>query len=180
MADRRERLLAAQPVSAVVWRHREQLAANDYNPNRVAPPELDLLEISILADGWTQPIVIRPAGESRFEIIDGFHRWMVSAHPEVYALTEGLVPTVILEPSPSDQRMSTVRHNRARGTHHVVRMADIVIELADAGMDPEKIRAGLGMDEEELARFLQRGRMLDRGSAAEFSQSWKPKPKEWT
>lgn len=167
-----------QPVSAVVWVRRDQLAANDYNPNRVAPPELALLKVSILADGWTQPIVVRPVGPESFEIVDGYHRWLSAADPEIAALTDGLVPIVVTRPSSTDQRMSTVRHNRARGTHHVAKMADIVIELDAAGVDHDTMRVGLGMDAEELGRFLQRGRMIERGRADDFGAAWRPAPRE--
>ena len=101
--------LSKQPVSSVEWIRRDLLDANDYNPNRVAPPELRLLERSILADGWTQPLVVRFAEEGRFEIVDGFHRWTVSGYPNVAKLTAGLVPCVLVRSDPVDQRMSTIR-----------------------------------------------------------------------
>jgi ParB-like chromosome segregation protein Spo0J len=168
----------AQPVSAVQWVDPARLDANDYNPNRVAPPELDLLKVSILADGWTQPVVVRETG-NRFEIVDGFHRWtLASTDADVAGLTGGLVPVVVINPSATDQRMSTVRHNRARGTHHVMRMADIVIALHDAGVADDTIRVGLGMDDEELHRFLQRGRMIERGRADDFNPAWRPAPRD--
>lgn len=173
---------ADQPVDRVQWLPREQLAGNDYNPNRVAPPEMKLLRTSILEDGWTQPIVARPvlddAGDEiadRYEIVDGFHRWTVSGDAAVFALTDGLVPVVVIHPDPAQQRMATIRHNRARGTHHVLKMADIVRDLADAGLDVDEIRARLSMDKEEVTRLLERGRMVDRGSSTDgFTEAWRP------
>jgi ParB-like chromosome segregation protein Spo0J len=170
-------LCEAQPVAHVRWVPRELLDANDYNPNRVAPPELALLETSLIEDGWTQPLVVRPEGD-RFEIVDGFHRWTVSGRPKVYDLTDGMVPVVELAPADgSHQRMSTIRHNRARGTHHVVAMADIVAQLVDSGMGEDEIARRLSMENEEVRRLLARGNMLERGRAAELGQAWKPAPK---
>src|SRR5258708_4407167 len=80
--------IISQPIGHVHWVKRSLLRANDYNPNHVAPPELALLKVSIMEDGWTQPIVIR----KDYEIVDGFHRWTVSGDPEVSALTDGMVP----------------------------------------------------------------------------------------
>jgi ParB-like chromosome segregation protein Spo0J len=162
-----------QPVAAVQWIPREELRANDYNPNRVAPPELALLRRSILEDGWTQPIVIR--GDR--EIVDGFHRWTVSSDPDVYALTDGLVPVVTLRDdlSPEHQRMSTIRHNRARGAHTVTKMADIVSELLEeSGLADEELVNRLGMEIEEVRRLRDRGDMLKRGRAEEFGKAWVP------
>ncbi len=164
-----------QPVSHVQWVDRDTLRANDYNPNRVAPPELDLLKRSILEDGWTQPIVIRDGGE----IVDGFHRWLVSDDPEVRALTGGLVPVVPLraEVDPVHQRMSTIRHNRARGTHAIARMADIVAELVEAGALTDAVaRERLGMEAEEVHRLAERGDMRQRAGRDEvrFDPAWIP------
>lgn len=161
------------PLSNVAWVERDELRANDYNPNHVAPPELRLLKISILENGWTQPIVARADGE----IVDGFHRWTVSADPEIARLTDGLVPVVRLADNvdPSGQRMATIRHNRARGSHHVVKMADIVNSIAEEGIGPDEIAVRLQMDEEEVTRLLERGNKLLRGANPDgFNKGWVP------
>lgn len=164
-----------QPISNVQWLDRELLQANDYNPNHVASPELRLLAQSILESGWTQPIVARSVDNGRYEIVDGFHRWTVSGRKDVGALTDNLVPVVIIDPDPAHQRMATIRHNRARGKHHVVRMADIVDELVNVyDVSPEDLKARLGMDSEEVTRLLMRGQMIERGASEDFSESWKP------
>ena len=166
-----------QPLAGLVWIPRDHLTANDYNPNKVAPPELRLLKISILENGWTQPIVARPTSDTTAEIVDGYHRWTLSADPEIAALTNGLVPVVYLDTNldPATQRMATIRHNRARGAHHVVKMADIVNELATYGLPNEDIALRLQMDTEEVNRLLLRGNKLVLGPDGHgFNKGWKP------
>jgi ParB-like chromosome segregation protein Spo0J len=163
-----------EPVARVEWIHRDRLSANAWNPNKQAPPEHELLRISILEDGWTQPIVVRVHdGGARLEIVDGYHRWLTSAHPQVYARTGGMVPVVRLpETSDAQARMATIRHNRARGTHHVLGMADIVAELKELGMSDGEISARLKMDEEEVDRLADRGQMTKRAAASGFGKGW--------
>lgn len=163
-----------QPISRVQWVPRERLSANDWNPNKQAPPETRLLAVSILENGWTQPIVVREHdGGERLEIVDGYHRWMVSERKDVAALTDGLVPIVVLAETSDDlAKMATIRHNRARGTHYVLSMAEIVAELAET-MPPEEIGKRLEMDSEEVDRLLDRGGMIKRGSREEFGWGWK-------
>lgn len=162
----------AQPVSAVEWTERDKLSANMWNPNRQAPPEHRLLKTSILENGWTQPIVARNI-DGELEIVDGYHRWLVAADPQVAAMTGGLVPVVRLPDCPPDMaRLATIRHNRARGTHHVLGMADIVSDLIDMGLDADEISARLEMDDEEVERLADRGMMTKRGAAADFGKGW--------
>lgn len=160
-----------QPLSAIRWVDRNELHANGYNPNHVAPKEMRLLKISILSDGWTQPIVARSDGE----IVDGFHRWTTSADPDVGALTGGLVPVVFLpDDTPTEhQMMSTVRHNRARGSHHVVKMADIVLDLLDLGLGPDEVAERMQMDPEEVRRLSQRGSMRERHGEGDFNNGFR-------
>lgn len=166
-----------QPVSRVRWLPREKLRANSYNPNHVAPPELDLLVVSILEDGWTQPIVTLPPDEQGLhQIVDGFHRWTVSADPRVAALTGGQVPTVQVGLDPVHRMMSTIRHNRARGTHAVVKMADIVRRMVDEGVPQKQIQKRLGMESEEVVRLVNRAGMPAqvRKVAAGLNKAWVP------
>jgi len=162
-----------QPISAVTWVPRDNLTANNYNPNKMPKQEMQLLKVSIMEDGWTQPIVARVDGE----IVDGFHRWTVAGDPQVAALTDGLVPVVrITEIDPARQRMATIRHNRARGEHYVLSMADIVSELVKTfGIDPDDLKQRLGMEREEVLRMLDRGKMTERAGNEEFKPAWIPK-----
>lgn len=155
----------------MTWVHRDTLHANDYNPNHVAPDELALLKISMLEDGWTQPIVTRDGDE----IVDGYHRWRLSFDDEVGAMTDELVPVVKLPAglSPAQQRMATIRHNRARGQHGIVKMADIVTDMVQGmGVTEERVQEGLGMESEEVRRLLDHGDMLQRHGEGEFSTGW--------
>lgn len=148
-----EQNILTQPVSKIRWLHREQLKPNDYNPNHVAPLELKLLATSILEDGWTQPIVILPEDERVHQIVDGFHRWKISADIALYQRFGGYVPTAQLDIDAIHRMMSTVRHNRARGTHAITSMADIVRMILNSGADPQQVMKRLGMEIDEVERL---------------------------
>lgn len=160
-----------QPIDTVQWIERDKLKANDYNPNKVAPPELKLLKISILEDGWTQPIVVLPD----YTIVDGFHRWTVSADKEVGELTDYKVPCVVIEVDKVHRKMSTIRHNRARGTHAVLPMADIVQSMIEDGVSQQEIEERLQMEDEEVLRLATRKGIPQNLIKQDFGQSWKPK-----
>jgi ParB-like chromosome segregation protein Spo0J len=164
-----------QPLNEILWVDREKLKPNNYNPNKVAPPELKLLEISIIEDGWTQPIVINPD----YTIVDGFHRWTVSGHKAVSELTDNLVPVVMINPkNKAQQQMATIRHNRARGTHAVLEMSNIVSDMIkDQGLTGEEVVKRLGMEKEEVVRLLYRNGIpkSDVFIDTEFSKAWVPK-----
>ena len=153
--------------------HRSELKANDYNPNKVAPPEMKLLRISILEDGWTQPIV----ANSDNVIVDGFHRWTVSADKDVYKLTDGKVPVVFITPADEPSRkMSTIRHNRARGTHGVLPMADIIESMLAEMKSMDEICERLQMESEEVIRLANRKGIpkTEIVRDSEWSKSWEP------
>ena len=160
-----------QPVDNIKWVKRDTLKANDYNPNHVPPSEKKLLKISLLEDGWTQPIVVGADGET---IIDGFHRWSLSADKDVYAMTDGFVPVVQLIPEDmAHQKMSTIRHNRARGSHYVLKMSDIVESLInEEGLSFEEVAERLQMEEEEVDRLYDHGNMVKRGGLGDFNKGW--------
>ena len=159
-----------QPISQVEWVDRDELSANGWNPNQMAKPERELLTTSLLEDGWTQPIVARPDRT----IVDGYHRWTLSAKGPVRDMTGGMVPVVTLrDADEAQQRMSTVRHNRARGQHYVISMAEIVDQLVELGVEPEEIMRRLSMEHEEFIRLHERG-VVERYGAEDFSRAWRP------
>ena len=163
-----------QPLSNINWINRDELKPNNYNPNVVAPPELKLLKISIQEDGWTQPIV----ANADMSIVDGFHRWTVSGHKEIYELTDGLVPVVILKETDDNQKkMATIRHNRARGTHKVLEMSNIITDMVNDGLTGEEIMKRLMMEKDEVVRLLFQAGIpkSEIFKDKEFSNAWQPK-----
>jgi ParB-like chromosome segregation protein Spo0J len=165
-------LTAAQPISRVTWVRPDKLRANDYNPNRVFPNEMELIKISLMENGWTQPVVARGDGE----IVDGFHRWtLVKIDPEVAALTGGLVPVVFLDKiDAATQRLATIRHNRARGLHGVLKMGVILQQLREAGLSKVEIMTRLQMEEEEFDRLNETRGAPDRMGKESFGLGWEP------
>lgn len=165
-----------QPVDCVVWVKNENVSANDYNPNSVAPPEMALLEHSISEDGYTQPIVTWPREDKSLEVVDGFHRSRVGKESKaIQARVHGYVPVVIVNESQQnkgDRIASTIRHNRARGKHKIESMSDIVIELSRRNWSDEKIGKNLGMDSDEVLRLKQITGMAELFADADFSKSW--------
>lgn len=138
------------PLSTLEWVDRNKLRANDYNPNRVSKENLKLLTQSILTNGWTLPIVVRPD----YTIIDGFHRWTVSGEEPLYSMLEGKVPVVkVAHEDQSEDIYGTVTHNRARGTHLLEPMKAIVKRLLDEGKTVQEIGKQLGMKPEEVFRL---------------------------
>lgn len=165
----------AEPVDCVIWVKGEGIVSNDYNPNTVAPPEMELLKVSILEDGYTQPIVTFKDAERR-EVVDGFHRNRVGREcPEVASRIMGYLPVVTINESQTDKGdriASTIRHNRARGKHRVEAMSEIVVELKRRNWSDEKIAKNLGMDADEVLRLCQITGMAELFKDADFSKSW--------
>lgn len=145
------------PVYNVLAVPIEKIQANTYNPNHVAPPEMKLLYDSIKCDNYTMPIVCYYLPDiDKYEIVDGFHRYTTMlVHKDIYEREHGLLPVVVIDKPLSDRMASTVRHNRARGTHDINLMTNIVAELKESGMSDAWILKHLGMDAEELLRLKQ-------------------------
>lgn len=165
-----------EPVDFVKWVPCENVTANDYNPNKVAPPEMELLEISIMNDGYTQPVVTFPKENNIVEVVDGFHRTRVSKESKVVRQRVfGYTPTVIIRKEQQDKNdriASTIRHNRARGKHQIDAMSEIVLELKNRNWKNERIARELGMDEEEILRLCQITGLQDIFKDDDFSKSW--------
>ena len=138
-----------EPVDCVKWVKEELVIANDYNPNTVAPPEMELLHTSIQEDGYTQPIVVYQH-DGIYEVVDGFHRNRVGKEcKDIHDRIHGYLPVTIINDDrheKADRIASTIRHNRARGKHRVEAMSDIVIELKRRNWSDTKIAKELGMD----------------------------------
>lgn len=158
------------PVSNVTWVDSNLIQANDYNPNSVAKPEMELLKLSILSDGYTQPIVVWEVDNNQYEVVDGFHRHLVGKELGLKKL-----PAVIINKdreSRNDRIASTIRHNRARGKHKVESMSDIVVELSRRNWSDKRIAKELGMDQDEVLRLKQITGLADLFSDKDFSQAW--------
>lgn len=152
----------------------EKIRANAYNPNAVAPPEMKLLERSIWEDGYTMPIVTYLVpGEDVYEIVDGYHRYTVMLTSKRIRDREGgMLPVVVIDKDVSNRMASTIRHNRARGTHSIELMVNIVAELTEAGMSDAWILKHIGMDADELLRLKQISGLAALFKDREFSRAW--------
>lgn len=164
-----------EPVDCIQWVKADAVTANDYNPNSVAPPEMRLLATSIMADGYTQPIVGNREGDV-IVVVDGFHRHRVGKeNKQVRSRVHGYLPVAQIrsvQGGRQERMASTIRHNRARGQHSVEKMSEIVAELAKKGWDDQKISKELGMDADEVLRLKQITGLAELFADREFSEAW--------
>jgi len=153
-----------------------KVTANDYNPNSVAPPEMELLETSIWEDGYTQPVVtVYDADNDQYVVVDGFHRYLILRDSKRIREREGeMLPVVVLNKEMSDRMASTIRHNRARGSHNLELMSQIVTELVEMGKGDRWICQNIGMSPDELLRMKQITGLASLFTTREFSQAWEP------
>jgi len=167
--------LRHHPVDFVAWEKSEKVEGNEYNPNSVAPPEMSLLVTSIEEDGYTMPIVGNPE-EDTIKIVDGFHRRKSERKSrKINASTHGRIPVSFIREDNRklDSRMaSTIRHNRARGSHDIDLMSEIVKELIQLGRKDTWIRKHIGMDADEILRLKQLTGIAELFENKEFSNSW--------
>lgn len=152
----------------------DKIQSNAYNPNSVAPPEMKLLYKSILEDGYTMPIVCYYLkDQDKYEIVDGYHRYKIMKdHKDIYDRENGCLPVSVIEKDLSNRMASTIRHNRARGTHSIELMTNIVADLVDSGMSDAWIMKNIGMDAEELLRLKQISGLASLFKDKDFSKSW--------
>jgi len=162
------------PVYAVQAIPIEKIKANDYNPNAVAPPEMALLETSIWEDGYTQPVVVvYDKDNDQYVVVDGFHRYLTLKNSKrIYDRERGMLPVVVLDKSMGDRMASTIRHNRARGTHNIELMSTIVAELVEMGKGDAWICKHIGMSADELLRLKQITGVAALFANRDFSKSW--------
>lgn len=164
-----------EPVDCVQWVNADLVVANDYNPNSVAPPEMELLHTSIQEDGYTQPIVVYKH-DGIYEVVDGFHRNRVGKEcADIKERIHGYLPVTVINDErhdKADRIASTIRHNRARGKHRVEAMSDIVIELKRRNWSDTKIGKELGMDPDEVLRLTQITGLAEMFADKDFSEAW--------
>jgi len=164
-----------EPVDLVLWVKNDKVIANDYNPNVVAPPEMELLKTSIMSDGYTQPIVTFPEDDN-ITVIDGFHRSRIGKEDEeVKKRVYEYVPITTIRPSQEDKGnriASTSRHNRGIGKHRIDGMSEIVLELKRRNWSDNKIAKNLGMDADEILRLCQISGLREMFQGEEFSKAW--------
>ena len=159
-----------KPIRNVKIVDRDLLKPNDYNPNKVLEGNLALLEQSIMTNGWTLPIVVRPD----YVIIDGFHRWTIAGREPLRTMLDGKVPVVIVEHASHEEDIyGTITHNRARGTHLLEPMKAIIKELLESGKTVDEISKQLGMKKEEIFRLsgLTRDDFLDIMAGKKYSEA---------
>ena len=165
----------AEPVDCVLWVPSDEVKANDYNPNSVAPPEMKLLAHSITEDGYTQPVVAWKNGDL-FEVVDGFHRTRVAKEDTgVRRRVHGFIPVTVANSTRHDRGdriAATIRHNRARGKHRVEAMSDIVVELKRRNWTDERIGKELGMEPDEVLRLVQITGLAEMFADVDFSRAW--------
>lgn len=154
----------------------DKIMPNDYNPNSVATPELKLLYDSIKEDGYTMPIVCYYDSENdKYIIVDGFHRYRIMLeNKDIYDREKGMLPVSVIDKPLSDRMASTIRHNRARGSHNVELMSNIVTELYELGRSDAWISKHLGMEKDEILRLKQITGLTALFKDVPFGQSWEP------
>ena len=168
------------PVYNVLRIHVDKIQANDYNPNSVAPPEMALLETSIWEDGYTQPVVTFYDSENdKYIVVDGFHRYTVlKTSKRIFEREEGFLPIVVINKEIGDRMASTIRHNRARGSHNLDLMSNIVAELVEMGKGDVWICKHIGMSIDELLRLKQITGLASLFLNESFSKTWNVKDLE--
>lgn len=163
------------PVYNVIAVPIDEIQANTYNPNSVASIEMSLLETSIWEDGYTMPIVCYRLQNGKYEIVDGYHRYTtMKTSPRIFEREGGMLPVVVIDKDEANRMASTIRHNRARGSHSIDLMSNIVAELTQSGMSDAWILKHIGMDADELLRLKQVTGIAALWAGKEFSETQYP------
>lgn len=168
------------PAYSVIAVPIDRIVPNSYNPNAVAPPEMKLLYQSIKEDGYTMPIVCYYVkSKDLYVIVDGFHRYRVmKEYPDIYEREKGMLPVSVIDKPLSYRMASTIRHNRARGSHDVDLMSNIIKELHEIGRSDAWISKHLGMDRDEILRLKQITGLTALFKDIDFGQAWQPDSEE--
>lgn len=168
------------PVYNIISVPLEKIKPNSYNPNSVAPPEMKLLYESIREDGYTMPIVCYYSQKNDiYIIVDGFHRYRVMLeNPDIYEREQGMLPVSVINKTIDHRMASTIRHNRARGSHNVDLMSNIIKELHEIGRSDAWISKHLGMDRDEILRLKQITGLTALFKDVRFGQAWKPEEED--
>ncbi|HAT1684940.1 TPA: ParB-like nuclease domain-containing protein [Klebsiella oxytoca] len=166
-----------EPVDCVQWIPAECITANNYNPNTMSPVEKRLLTLSLLQDGFTQPVVVTPGrtNELRYQVVDGYHRFLLSQGAALRKRLLGHIPVTCIRTGldePAGLMAATVRHNRARGQHRVAAMSDIVRDLSRLGWSDSRIGQELGMEQDEVLRLKQISGLTELFASGEYSEAW--------
>ena len=166
-----------QPIDYVMWVPIEKVEPNGYNPNSVAPVEMELLYKSIKKDGYTQPIVtIYDKKKDKYVIVDGFHRYYVcKTKKDIYDRNMGMLPIVVIDKNISERMAATVRHNRARGEHSIDGMSNLVFKMLDEGMSDADVCNELGMEPEELLKLKHLTGFSKLFANTEYKMAWETK-----
>ena len=162
------------PVYGVIAVPIDKVQANDYNPNSVAPPEMELLETSIWEDGYTMPVVcFYDEANDKYIVVDGFHRYSILKQSKrIFEREKGMLPVSVIDKELGDRMASTIRHNRARGSHSIDLMSTIVSELVEMGKGDAWICKHIGMSKDELLRMKQITGLASLFANKDFSDSW--------
>ncbi|WP_160114627.1 ParB N-terminal domain-containing protein [Aquimarina sp. AU474] len=162
-----------EPISEVFWIPISSISPNSYNPNKMATPEKRLLLSSMLDHGITQPLLVAPEKNQRYELIDGYHRWrIIKTNKELRDRLNQNVPVVVLNISNKNQIVAAIRHNRARGQHQVGEISEVVKILSNSGWSPRKIMDALGMEADEVLRLKQFKGLGELFKDEDYSPSW--------
>ncbi|ECB2662541.1 transcriptional regulator [Salmonella enterica subsp. enterica serovar Enteritidis] len=165
---------AQEPVDCVLWVKINEVEANNYNPNVMAPREKKLLKQSLEKDGFTQPVVVSEE-KNHFLVVDGFHRQLLGREGYTGKRLKGWLPVACINPERKGQAAriaATIRHNRARGKHQITSMSDIIRDLSRQGWSDEQIGTELGMDRDEVLRLKQISGLTELFQEEDFSPAW--------
>lgn len=165
---------AQEPVDCVLWVKNDEVVANDYNPNVMAPGEKKLLKQSLEKDGFTQPVVVSEE-KDHYLVVDGFHRQLLGREADTGRRLKGWLPVACINQERKElttRIAATIRHNRARGKHQITSMSDIVRDLSRLGWTDERISSELGMDRDEVLRLKQISGLTELFQDQDFSPAW--------